>query len=93
MSDRVRLPEARLYVANLSYKMTAEDVAAMFSEVGEVLDVYLPTLRDTQHHKGYGFVEMSTAQEAQDAIDEFHGEEDLYGRELTVRIADRDRNV
>jgi hypothetical protein len=36
---------------------------------------------------------MSTAQEAQDAIDEFHGEEDLYGRELTVRIADRDKNV
>jgi len=91
MSDRDRTPEARLYVANLAYSMTREDVAELFEEVGNVVDVYLPQLKNSDHHKGYGFVEMSSAEEAQDAIDEFHGAEDYYGRALTVRIADRDR--
>jgi RNA recognition motif-containing protein len=71
--------------------MSAEDVIELFSEVGEVLDVYLPRQQGAENHKGYGFVEMSSAREAQDAIDEIHGTEDFYGRELTVRIADRDR--
>jgi len=86
------VPEARIYVANLSYDMDSADVRELFEEVGEVKDVYLPEQKDAQHHKGYGFVEMATAEEAQEAIDAFHGEEDFYGRILTVRIADRDKH-
>ena len=92
MSDRSRVPEARIYVANLAYAMTREDVQELFEEVGNVQDVYLPQQQGAENHKGYGFVEMSTAREAQDAIDELHGTEDFFGRVLTVRIADRDRN-
>jgi RNA recognition motif-containing protein len=91
MSDLSPVPEARIYVANLSYSMTQEDVERLFTEVGTVVDVFLPKPKEAKHHKGYGFVEMSTAREAQDAIDEFHGEEDYFGRVLTVRIADRDK--
>lgn len=86
-----RVPEARIYVANLSYKMCADDVEDLFNSVGLVVDVFLPKKQDADHHKGYGFVEMHSAKQAQNAIDELHGAEDYYGRELTVRIADRDK--
>jgi len=91
MSNQERVPEARVYVANLSYNMTPKDVEELFGEVGSVIDVFLPQKQGAEHHKGYGFVEMRTAEEAQAAIDELHGDEDYYGRELTVRIADRDK--
>jgi len=91
MSNQERVPEARIYVANLSYDMTQDDVTELFGEIGSVVDVFLPRQREAEHHKGYGFVEMRTAEEAQAAIDALHGEEDYYGRELTVRIADRDK--
>lgn len=92
MSERSRVPEARIYVANLSYAMSVEDVVELFEEVGDVIDVYLPRQRGAEHHRGYGFVEMASAEEAQDAIEDIHGTEDYYGRVLTVRIADRDQN-
>lgn len=69
--------------------MSKDDVIELFTEVGTVVDVYLPQQRDADNHKGYGFVEMASGDEAQDAIDDIHGTEDYYGRTLTVRIADR----
>lgn len=83
-------PSNRLYVGNVDFRMSRQDVWNMFSEVGEVTDVFFPKNFDNpkRPHRGYVFVEMATPEEAITAIEEFHGVEDDYGRELIVRIAD-----
>lgn len=70
--------------------MTRTDVRDLFAEVGHVVDVFFPRSdeNDKRPHRGYIFVEMGSAAEAMAAIEEFHGTEDDYGRELIVRIAD-----
>jgi nucleolin len=81
-------PKCRLYVGNLSFQVTEEDVRNMFGTTGKVLDVYLPRIYKTPKHKGFGFVEMASFEDAQNAIAQLHEKPDLFGRNMVVRFAD-----
>ena len=76
----------KLYVGNLSYDTTQEQVRELFSQAGEVSDVALITDRETGRAKGFGFVEMATEEAAQEAIKRFNGYS-LGERTLTVNEA------
>lgn len=76
----------KLYVGNLSYSTTREQVQALFEQAGEVAEVTLITDRDTGRPKGFGFVEMATDEGAQEAIKRFNGYT-LDSRPLTVNEA------
>lgn len=76
----------KLYVGNLSYSTTEDDLHALFSDAGSVQSVAVIKDRDTGRSKGFGFVEMNSADDAQKAIDLFHGT-DYQGRPLTVNVA------
>jgi hypothetical protein len=75
----------RIYVGNLSYRATENDVASLFGQAGEVESVSIIIDRDTGRSKGFGFVEMSN-EDADKAIAQFNGME-LNGRALTVNEA------
>jgi len=76
----------RLYVGNLPFSATDESLTQMFQQAGQVESARVVTDRDTGRNKGFGFVEMSTEQEAADAITKFNGT-DFEGRTLTVNEA------
>lgn len=76
----------KLYVGNLPFSATEASLTDMFSKVGSVDSVNLITDRDTGRSKGFGFVEMSSDEEAKKAIAELNGKE-LDGRALTVNEA------
>jgi cold-inducible RNA-binding protein len=76
----------RLYVGNLSYSTTEDQLRDLFAKHGEVVSVQLVTDRMTGRARGFGFVEMGSAADAQKAIDELHGVE-FDGRALTVNEA------
>lgn len=76
----------KLYVGNLSYSTTEDALNEMFSQCGQVESVKLITDRDTGRSKGFGFVEMSSDAEAEEAIRNFNGKE-IDGRTLTVNEA------
>lgn len=75
-----------IYVGNLSYKVTQEDITAVFAEYGTVKRVHLPTDRETGRPRGFGFVEMSTDAEEDAAITALDGAE-WMGRDLKVNKA------
>jgi cold-inducible RNA-binding protein len=75
----------KVYVGNLPFKTTEEDLANLFSQVGAVESVSIITDRDTGRSKGFGFVSMG-ADEADKAIAQFNGT-DFNGRALTVNEA------
>lgn len=76
----------KLYVGNLPYQATEDQLMELFSQVGEVVEVAIITDRDTGRSKGFGFVEMSTEEEAEEAIKRFNGY-NLDRRTLTVNEA------
>lgn len=76
----------RLYVGNLSYSVTSPDLQQLFSQFGQVTNATVMQDRETGRSKGFGFVEMSTDQEAQAAIDGLHNSQQ-GGRPLTVNEA------
>ncbi len=78
--------ENKLYVGNLSYSTTEDDLRSLFEQAGSVQSVALIKDRDTGRSKGFAFVEMSTSEEAQKAIEQLHGQ-DFQDRPLTVNIA------
>jgi RNA recognition motif-containing protein len=78
--------ESKLYVGNLSYNVTEDDLRQLFAQAGEVREVSLITDRDTRRPKGFGFVEMATQADAEKAIQMFNNY-DLDGRPLTVNVA------
>lgn len=78
--------ENKLYVGNLAYNVTEEELGNIFSEAGNVKSVLIITDRETGRSKGFGFVEMETDAEAQSAINMFHGQE-LARRAITVNVA------
>ena len=85
----------KLYVGNLPYGMTNEALQELFAAAGEVVSANVITDRDSGRSKGFGFVEMSTEEAAQKAIDALNGK-DIEGRMLKVAEArppqrDRDR--
>ena len=76
----------KLFVGNLSFNTTENDLQDAFAEHGNVEEVKLMTDRDTGRPRGFGFVTMSTAEEAQAAINALNGKQ-LDGRALTVNVA------
>src|ERR1051326_8270220 len=76
----------KLYVGNLPFSATDDSLREMFAQAGQVESARIITDRDTGRSKGFGLVEMSTDQEASDAIKKFNGM-DLDGRSLTVNEA------
>ncbi len=76
----------RLYVGNLSYSVTSEQLKALFAEHGEVVEATMITDRATGRSKGFGFVEMATEDGARKAIDEMN-EKNISGRNLMVNEA------
>ncbi|MCX6887117.1 MAG: RNA-binding protein [Verrucomicrobiota bacterium] len=77
---------AKMFVGNLSFSLTENDLQDAFSAYGSVVEANLMMDRATGRPRGFGFVTMSTPEEAQKAIDALHGK-DLGGRPLTVNIA------
>ena len=77
---------SRLFVGNLSYQTQERDLQDHFSASGVVTNVNLMLDRVTGKSRGFAFVEFSTADEANRAVELFHGK-DLGGRALTVNIA------
>jgi len=75
-----------LYVGNLSVEVTEEDLRANFSEVGKVISVNIIKDKYTGLNRGFGFVEMETEKEAQEAIQKFNGGS-LLGNTITVNEA------
>jgi len=73
----------KLYVGNLSYETTEEELQELFAQAGGVASVALPTDRDTGRPRGFGFVEMSSEDEARKAITMFNGQT-LRDRQLKV---------
>ncbi|HSR20048.1 MAG TPA: RNA-binding protein [Anaerolineales bacterium] len=78
--------ESKLYVGNLSYSTTEDDLRTLFAEAGTVASVALIKDRDTGQSKGFAFVEMSNQVEAEKAISMFNGRM-LGERELKVNLA------
>ncbi len=76
----------RIYVGNFAYEVTDQDLRQAFEAHGKVAEVTLIRDRDTDRPKGFGFVEMPTASEAQAAITALNGKE-LRGRAITVNEA------
>ena len=76
----------KLYVGNLAFQTTNQDLQDLFAQAGTVESAQVIEDRDTGRSKGFGFVEMSTDDEAAAAIEQFHGKE-LAGRMLTVNEA------
>ncbi len=75
-----------IYVGNLSYQVTPEDLSQVFAEYGKVTRVQLPTDRETGRPRGFGFVEMGTDAEEAAAIKALDGAE-WMGRDLKVNKA------
>ncbi|MUL38961.1 RNA recognition motif domain-containing protein [Gloeocapsopsis dulcis] len=75
-----------VYVGNLSYEVSQEDLSAVFAEYGSVKRVQLPTDRETGRVRGFGFVEMDTDSEEDLAIEALDGAE-WMGRTLRVNKA------
>lgn len=76
----------KLYVGNISWGMNEESLNEAFSSFGEVKSVKIITDRDTGRSKGFGFVEMANADEAQTVINNLDGK-DMDGRPLKVNVA------
>ncbi|MBL8152936.1 MAG: RNA-binding protein [Anaerolineae bacterium] len=76
----------KLYVGNLPYSASSEEIRALFEQAGEIRDVAVITDRETGRSKGFGFVEMATEEGAQEAIRRFNGYP-MSNRPLTVNEA------
>ena len=78
--------EAKLYVGNLPFSTGDADLQDLFAQAGTVKSAQVIKDRASGRSKGFGFVEMSSEEEAQNAITMYHGK-DFSGRPLTVNIA------
>lgn len=76
----------KLYVGNLAFQTTSQDLQDLFAQAGTVESAQVIEDRDTGRSKGFAFVEMSTDDEAASAIEQFNGRE-VAGRALTVNEA------
>ncbi len=76
----------KMYVGNLSFKTTKQDIEALFSQHGQVTDVHLPTDRESGQPRGFAFVTMDSADSMNKAIEAVNGQ-DLDGRSLKVNEA------
>ena len=77
---------SKLYVGNLAYSVSNDDLHELFSQVGEVQSATIITDKFSGQSKGFGFVEMTTSEEAANAIRQFNDSE-LKGRNIKVSEA------
>jgi RNA recognition motif-containing protein len=75
-----------IYVGNLSYDVTEDDLRGVFTDYGEVKRVYLPVDRETKRSRGFGFVEMNSENEEEKAIETLDGAQ-WFGRQMKVNKA------
>ena len=76
----------KLYVGNLAFQTTSQELQQLFAQAGTVQSASVVEDRDTGRSRGFAFVEMSTEEEANSAIDQFNGKE-VGGRALKVNEA------
>src|SRR5712692_2034654 len=76
---------SKLYIGGLSYSTTSEGLREYFAQSGNVLSATVITDRFSGQSRGFGFVEMNTAEEAHNAMSQLNGRE-LAGRRITVEI-------
>ena len=76
----------KLYVGNLSFQTSSEDLQQLFTQAGTVESATVVEDRDTGRSRGFGFVEMASKEDGEKAIQQFNGT-DLNGRNLTVNEA------
>jgi len=76
----------KLFIGNLEYTVTSDDLKAAFAAVGTVVDAVVISDRNTGRSRGFGFVEMSTEEEAKAAMEKLDQSE-LKGRKINVREA------
>lgn len=81
----------KLYVGNLSFNTSAQDLTELFGSVGTVESANVIEDRDTGRSRGFGFVEMSSKEEGRNAIEQLNGKE-VDGRELKVNEAKPQEN-
>ncbi len=84
-SRKVTMP-AKLFVGNLTFTATENDLQDHFAQAGVVVSANIMQDRTTGRSRGFAFIEMSSSDEAQNAISLFH-EKDFQGRPLTVNVA------
>ena len=75
-----------IYVGNLTFETNSGDLETLFAQHGEVKSANVITDRDTGRSRGFGFVEMGTAEAATAAIEALNGK-NVDGRDLTVNVA------
>ena len=80
------MPPVRLFVGNLPYQATEDDLRTHFSQVGQPTQIVRPLDRETGRARGFAFVEMATDQDAQTAVSTLN-EREFGGRRLTVNEA------
>ncbi len=78
--------KTNLYVGNLPYSASEQDLIDLFGQVGEVVSAQVISDRETGRSRGFGFVKMATSEEAQSAIEQFN-EREFMGRRLLVNEA------
>jgi RNA recognition motif-containing protein len=76
----------KLYVGNLSFQTSSDDLQQLFAQVGTVESATIVEDRETGRSRGFGFVEMASKEEGEKAIEQFNGT-DFNGRNLTVNEA------
>jgi RNA recognition motif-containing protein len=78
---------SKLFVGNLDFGTTRNDLEALFSQIGPLKDVFLPVDRTTSRPRGFAFVEFESEEDAKRAIARFNGHE-VSGRALKVNVAE-----
>ena len=78
---------SKVFVGNLAFKTTRDEVQQLFAQAGPIKDVFLPTDRESGRPRGFAFVEFESDEAAEKAIEKFNGYE-LGGRALRVNAAE-----
>lgn len=77
----------KLFIRNISYKLTEPELTDIFAEYGDVVSATIPKDRETGRSRGFAFVEMKTAEEAQAAITALNNRQ-VHGREIFVAVSE-----
>ena len=83
---RLTIP-AKVFVGNLSFRTTKEELTTLAAAAGTVVDVYMPADRGTGKPRGFAFIEFSSQAEAEEAVRQLNGRE-VGGRALKVNVAE-----
>ncbi|UCF48952.1 MAG: RNA-binding protein [Myxococcales bacterium] len=78
---------SKIFVGNLNFGTTDEELRELFGEIGEVVDVHIPKDRETGRPRGFAFVRFAAEEHAAQAVEQFHGRE-VAGRALRLDIAE-----